>query len=307
MKTKAEREAATRETAQRIIDQFREPRALPKAMAALFLRDIAARHSAAYSWGNQLIVMAMGHDDAGSYKHWQSVGRQVRRGEKSFLILKPITRKFTETNKRTGEEETRIVPVAFGTTPVFGIEQTDIVNPELWAQHDPANTATPRVFNQESARILRGIAEHWGLKLTAYNGTPHGPQGWYQDSTKTIALGVENVSTFAHELIHAAEYRTGALKPMQTATDRNARQRAEIVAELGGAVLLTMLGYQTQADIGGAWNYIDSWTGANGDPTKATRACLGVIDRVGRAVTLILDTAQEAQNAPQTTAATAAA
>ena len=58
--------------------------------------------------------------------------------------------------------------------------------------------------------------------------------------------GVQNLSTWAHELIHAADDRLGKLGKCKV--------NNEVVAELGGAVLLQCLGKPVEADLGGAWN-----------------------------------------------------
>ena len=61
------------------------------------------------------------------------------------------------------------------------------------------------------------------------------PKGKYVRK-KAIAVGVKNLATWAHELIHAADDRLGNL------TERGQHWRSETVAELGGAILLEALG-----------------------------------------------------------------
>jgi len=100
-----------------------------------------------------------------------------------------------------------------------------------------------------------------------------------------IALGVENFATWAHELVHAADYKAGKL------VERGQHWRSETVAELGGAILMRCLGYETEADLGGAWKYISKY--ALGADIKPLKACLDVLDRTCNAVALILATADE--------------
>ena len=98
------------------------------------------------------------------------------------------------------------------------------------------------------------------------------------------ALGVENLSTWAHELVHAADDRLGQLK------ERGQHWRSETVAELGGAVLLEVLGYETDSDRGGCWEYVTAYaTDAGIEPVTA---CQRVLKRMCEAVALILDTAE---------------
>ncbi len=99
---------------------------------------------------------------------------------------------------------------------------------------------------------------------------------------KGIHLGVKNLSTWAHELVHAADDRNGSLKQM------GQHWKSETVAELGGAVLLEILGFSHDADLGGCWEYVQTY--AQKEKIGVTEACMKVLDRTCKAVALILDT-----------------
>jgi hypothetical protein len=101
---------------------------------------------------------------------------------------------------------------------------------------------------------------------------------------ESIGLGVENLSTWAHELVHAADDRLGTLKT----SDQPSR---EIVAELGGAVLLECIGERFASDRGGAYEYLARHCEATGADLLAT--CTALIDRTCACVALILDTAEQ--------------
>jgi len=278
-------EVAAQELGQKLLDQFKDPTALPKALSQLFIRGVKNRHAANYSWTNQLLVALAGYSDSAGYGQWQTMGRQVRKGEHGFWILKPYLKTFTRKDPDSGEERAVKVPVGFGAVKVFGLEQTDVANEELWEKHRPDDSQTREFLD---GLPLKDVADAWGLKLTAYNGVEGKALGWYRPSSGTIALGVENVATFAHELIHAADDKLGNLK---LTNDRATRQKEEIVAELGGAILLTAIGYEQEADKGGAWSYINSWSGAEGDHDKLVRACNQVLNRTCQCVALVLETA----------------
>lgn len=260
-------------TAKRIVDQFSKGN-LPKAIAPIFLQ-MGGRHADGYSWANQLLVALAGYSDSMGYNQWQKVGRQVRAGEHALWIFAPVKAKRTEKDPDTGETKSHLITIGFRLTKVFGLEQTDIFDPDAWEAARPDNS-TIRQFLDELP--LRNVAEAWGLSLQAYNGKGSNALGWYRHGS-AIALGVSNLSTWAHELCHAADDRNGKLK--------GDKKNTEIVAELGGAILLTVCGYEREADIGGAWSYITAWAGT-GDPTAA---CMGVLTRACEAVALILETA----------------
>jgi hypothetical protein len=256
------------ETAGRIVSLF-ESGNVPKALAPVFIHRAGNRPCDGWSWSNRFLVALAGHDDARGFRQWEGVGRHVRKGERAFSILGPVLAKKTETDD-AGRTIERSICVGFKSIAVFGYSQTDGEPlPDLVAQ-DRFLEALP----------LLDVAKVWGLAVQTYNGRDGSALGWYRHGT-AIALGVENLSTWAHELVHAAEDRLGNLK--------GDKRASEVVAELGGAVLLTMLGREHDADLGGAWDYIRGWAG-NKHPVGA---CMAVLNRVCAAVELIVTTSEQ--------------
>ena len=139
-----------------------------------------------------------------------------------------------------GGEKTVSVIRGFRTAAVFAVESTE-------------GAELPKVDEEVTHWLndlpLIAVAQSWGLKIDAYNGKNYGAQGQFRPNN-SIALGVKNLSTWCHELVHAADYRLGTLK------ERGQHWRSETVAELGGAILLEALGMEYDADRGGCWNYI---------------------------------------------------
>ena len=77
------------------------------------------------------------------------------------------------------------------------------------------------------------------------------------------------------------------------------------MAELGGAILLEVLGYQTESDRGGCWEYVKAYATDAG--TELAAACQRVLKRTCDAVALILDTAEAVREADTGREAIAAA
>ncbi len=261
------------ETARKLLTAF-ESGNLPKALAQVFLRrkdDVPCRR---WSWNNQIITALMGYQEARGFRQWEEVGRKVKPGEKAFYILAPLVKEEKATDEQTGEETTRRILYGFKGLPVFGLEQTE---------GEPLPQQDTEVTNWIASLPLYEVARSWGLVIEAYNGDTKAPLGQYARG-QGIALGVRNLATWAHELIHAADDKNGNLK------ERGQHWRAEIVAELGGAVLLEILGYPTESDQGGCWHYIRSYAEkADLDPLWA---CSQVIDRVCKAVVRLLEEAE---------------
>lgn len=90
----------------------------------------------------------------------------------------------------------------------------------------------------------------------------------------------KNLSTWAHELFHAADNRLGNL------TEKGQHWRSETVAELGGAILLECLGYSTESNLGGCWDYVAHYAEDAG--LQSIQACMNVLKRTCDAVELIL-------------------
>ncbi|MDD5356580.1 MAG: hypothetical protein PHS53_00315 [Candidatus Pacebacteria bacterium] len=257
------------ETAQKILDAFMRGD-VAKAIAPIFVRRKDCVPCRSWSWGNQLLCALNNTNDARGMRQWNAVERTVKKGAKSFDILVPMTKAVKVKDEETGEEKE--VPVLFGvrTAPVFAIEVTE------GAAIPPAD---PEVLQWINSLPLLDVARAWGLNVEAFNGKEGGALGKYVRGQQ-IALGVKNLSTWAHELIHAADDRLGHL------IERGQHWRSETVAELGGAVLLEALGFEQESDRGGCFKYIERY--AEAADIAPMQACLDVLKRTCDAVNLLL-------------------
>ncbi len=258
------------EAAERILNLFQSGD-VPAALAPIFIQrhdDLPCR---AWSWSNQILTALAGHDDARGFRQWEEVGRYVKKGERGFPIMVPMHAKREEQDSETGQTETRSFVVGFKHCIVFGYSQTD-------GEQLPGD-AWARQFID--ALPLVDVARRWGLSVQTYNGSKRAPLGKYSfGESKAIALGVENLSTWSHELMHAADDRLGSL------TERGQHWRSETVAELGGAVLLSCLGLDKEADAGGCWEYVQAY--ARDAKIEPLTACQRVLKRTCDAVALVL-------------------
>jgi hypothetical protein len=257
--------------AQKILRAFEDTNSLPKPLAQVFIRRKDSRHCRKWSWGNQLLVILNGFTDARGFRQWEQVGRKVKKGERAFFILGPVTKNVR--NQETGEE--KVIVVGYKSIPVFGLQQTEgkslpSGDPDLekWIQSLP----------------LLAVAKRWRLAVGTFDGEGMDILGRYLNG-EAIEVGVKNWSTWCHELVHAADDRNGSLK------EKGQHWRSETVAELGGAVLLEILGFKREADLGGCWSYIQSY--AQKEQIGVVEACMTVLDRTCAAVGLILDTAEQ--------------
>jgi hypothetical protein len=260
--------------AQEIIEAFQRGD-IPEALANVFIHRNVNSPSNRWSWSNRLLVALCGHCDARGFRQWQAVGRNVRKGERAFHILGPCIIKAKKDDEERGIRRGDPCLIGFTSVPVFGYSQTE---------GDPLPELDQEARFLESLPFV-AVARSWQLSLTTFNGDSSPRAGYYRYGME-IGLGVENLSTWAHELIHAADHRIGTLT-----TGGGQRLDNEIVAELGGAVLLECIGYQTDSDRGGCWRYIDAY--AKRHQRNALSVCTELLDRTAACVALILETADQ--------------
>lgn len=271
------------EVCQKIINTFRNGN-LPKSVAPIFVNRSDDIPSLKWSFCNQMMKILNGTNDARTFKQWNSVGRKVV--GKSFCILGPILKTIPkdEKNEETGKTETKYIKilVGFKSIPVFKIEDTEIYDQELWDKKSGIDT-------EEKQRLenlpLREVAEKWELDITSFNAKGGSKLGYYQHG-KRIAVGVKNLTTWCHELTHAADDKLGTINKGFGQDEEN-----EIVAEMGSAILIEILGMKHESDLGGAWEYIKNYAGD--DEKKTIKKITSLINRICACVDLIINESNE--------------
>lgn len=266
------------EAAAKILAAF-EAGAVPKALAQRFIHRLDNVPCNGWSANNQFLCALAGTFDARGFQQWKQVGRQVKKGEHAFHILIPLTKKIAEKDEN-GNNKERSILYGFGSAPVFAIEATEVYDAALW---EKAGKIDENAENMLKTLPFAEVARAWNIKLTSYNGDNKAYLGFFAPGRQLIALGVENLSTWAHELNHAADYRNNTMS--------NEKAQDEIVAELGGATLLMAANLTADADIGGAWDYIKRYAGDKNE--KALMMCQKLLKRVMANVDSIIKTAQE--------------
>lgn len=267
---KKERKMKHKRALEKILQSFKEPEKLPKAIAPIFLepQNVPCRK---WSFLNQVLVALNETTDARGFRQWKEAGRTVKRGSKAFYICAPQKKTVTKKDSESGEEEKLQVTVGFRDVPVFRLEDTE--GKEL------EKDETTKVLE---GLPLRNVAEKWNIKVGA-EVSNHRLGVCYikENQPRAISLGVKNIATWLHELVHASDSKLGNLK------ERGQHWRSETVAELGGATLATVLGLEFEADLGGYYEYIENY--ARDAKLSVETACVEVLDRTCRAVGFILE------------------
>jgi hypothetical protein len=261
--------------AQTLLDAFREGR-LPTALASIFIRRRFKTPSNSWSLRNRILAAIHGHSDARGFRQWQEAGRHVRAGERAFYILGPRMIRVKEDRPERGLEAGDAIMVGVVGIPVFGFDQTE-------GDSLPEDTD----LAEEAAFLARlpyiEVARAWGLSVSTYEGGSGRSLGYYSPSHHAIALGVRNLSTWAHELVHAADDRLQNL-------DVAAELDREVVAEFGATVLLECTGETEESDRGGAWTYISHYCERHGADPLTT--CEAFLQRVVACVSHVIEAAE---------------
>ena len=264
--------------AQTLLERFKTGD-VPEIIKNVFIEHEEMPHYKSWSWTNQLLTLINGSTDAMTYKGWQKKGRTVKKGQKSFLIFAPVKKSgFRKDND--GDTEKFQYICGFRAMPVFGLEQTE---------GEPIDYGASKYIEQLP---LLEVAKTWGISVDSYSGEGSGAAGFYMPSANIIQLGVKNLSTWLHELIHAAEDKLGVL-PTGSKYVCEEKNKAEIVAEFGGCVLGHIIGEDIGADTGGCYDYIQKWV-TTGD--SAYEAAYRLINRTCNAVACILEQANQEEN-----------
>lgn len=154
-----------------------------------------------YSPANCILILAQRPNATrvAGYKTWQSLGRQVAKGERPIRIMAPSTRRREQTDQ-DGDDTPRVVVVGWRMVSVFDISQTtgeDLsdVGPELLTESAPAPLWDS----------LAGQVAAAGFTLERGDCGP--ANGWTDHKTKRVRVR-DDVSdgqackTLAHELAH---------------------------------------------------------------------------------------------------------
>ena len=224
-----------------------------------YLKTLSRFHQ--YSFNN-CILIKMQYPEASrvaGYKTWQSMGRQVRKGEKAISILAPCPHKKTiEVEKEDGTVEIKAVSfTTYRAVNVFDIAQTD--GKEL---PTVCNTLTGDVDGYERLRkVLAGVAPV-PVEDEDITGGAHGYYS-FADSRIAIKRGMseaQTIKTTVHEIAHS----------MMHGKDSD-REQAEVEAESVAYTVCQYLGIDS-GDY--SFGYLAGWSDGDMDALKKSLAAI---------------------------------
>ena len=190
-----------------------------------------------YSMGNQWLAMMQlaQPEPINTYKGWQGLGRQVKKGEKAIALLMPVTSKDKETGEVNGM-------FFISRNNWFGLSQTD----------GEAYTAeTVPGFDLDRALAALNITQE------AFKAVDGNCQGYAKTSQQVIAispLAVNPIKTTLHEIAHCLLH---ADQDLMNDADTLAKDVKEVEAELTASIVSSVLGRTEGLQF--SRGYIQAW------------------------------------------------
>jgi len=242
-----------------------------------------------YSLGNLLLIGAQRPDATrvAGFRTWQSLGRQVRKGEKGIAILAPCTYRPKTDGAESTDQATSTTEAKDDAAPrrlrgfraayVFDVAQTD---------GEPLpEEAGPQLLAGEAPE---GLWDALAAQATAHGytlerGTCGGANGYTDPATHVLRVrddvdDAQAVETLAHELGHI---ECGHVADM--ATYRICRDQCEVEAESVAYVIAAAHGLDAS---GYTFAYVAGWAG--GDITKV-KAAAETVTRAARTILAALE------------------
>lgn len=206
-----------------------------------------------YSLMNQMLLKHRGA--YGTFKQWTEKGGKIRKGEKSEIV---VFWKFqiVEEENEDGEKEEKKIPILkyYNVFHVSQVEGVTVKEEEL-----------PEVKPIESAeKIKRDYVEREHIRILEYTTneafySPAGDfiqvpeRGQYRDAN-------EFYSTLYHEMVHSTGHKSRLNRLERDAHFGNEiYSKEELVAELGAAFLMNLLGIETKKTFRNSTAYIQNW------------------------------------------------
>jgi antirestriction protein ArdC len=211
-----------------------------------------------------------------SFKRWQELGRQVKRGSKALMLCMPVTVKGKADAKAEGEGEDaqgrRVIFVARRNW--FAFHHTEALP---GTEPQPIEDQAPAAWNPGQALQTLGI-EQVPFRMTDGNC-----QGYAEPQARRVAinpLAAQPIKTLCHELAHCLLHTEQARIIDGTELDRSL---AEVEAESVAYLCCAVLGC---GDLEASRGYIRGWLGsadAEAFESKHARRVIATSDKILKA------------------------
>ena len=246
-----------------------------------FLKTMAKFHN--YSFNNTMLI-AMQRPDATlvtSYKNWQSMGRQVMKGEKGITIIAPAPYKKMKEKEVLDEKQRPIM----GTDGKPKTEQVEVTVPHFKAvtvfdiaqtSGEPIQTLAPELLTaavQDFDSFMQAIQKISPVPIR-FDEIDGNANGYYHNADKEIVIkkGLsesQTLKTAIHETVHAKLHDKEIMESLGVEKDRLTK---EVEAESVAYCVCSSFGLDT-SDY--SFPYIAGWSSSR--EMKEMKASMDVI------------------------------
>lgn len=246
-----------------------------------FLKTMAKFHN--YSFNNTMLI-AMQRPDATlvtSYKNWQSMGRQVMKGEKGITIIAPAPYKKMKEKEVLDENQRPIM----GTDGKPKTEQVEVTVPHFKAvtvfdiaqtSGEPIQTLAPELLTaavQDFDSFMQAIQKISPVPIR-FDEIDGNANGYYHNADKEIVIkkGLsesQTLKTAIHETVHAKLHDKEIMESLGVEKDRLTK---EVEAESVAYCVCSSFGLDT-SDY--SFPYIAGWSSSR--EMKEIKASMDVI------------------------------
>ena len=246
-----------------------------------FLKTMAKFHN--YSFNNTMLI-AMQRPDATlvtSYKNWQSMGRQVMKGEKGITIIAPAPYKKMKEKEVLDENQRPIM----GTDGKPKTEQVEVTVPHFKAvtvfdiaqtSGEPIQTLAPELLTaavQDFDSFMQAIRKISPVPIR-FDEIDGNANGYYHNADKEIVIkkGLsesQTLKTAIHETVHAKLHDKEIMESLGVEKDRLTK---EVEAESVAYCVCSSFGLDT-SDY--SFPYIAGWSSSR--EMKEMKASMDVI------------------------------
>lgn len=262
-----------------LIDRVKTLRSSVEWLEAM---TVAARFHE-YSFGNWMLLWSQAErrnttiSRIAGYRTWQQLGRHVRRGERGYQILAPITRTIRDDDEP--ETGARRMVCGFRVATVFDLAQTD---------GEPLPDVAPRlVTGADSTDLYRVAVEMIEAESFRFElGRLAGPNGVTRPAERSVTVDdrlepAQRTKTTIHELAHVL------IHAGDPAID--CRGRIEVEAESVAFVVCTAAGIDTS---GYSVPYVAGWAQDTDDPPQTLLRTAEQVVRTARRILTHLDNSE---------------
>lgn len=209
-----------------------------------------------YSIMNQILLQ---HDgEYATFKQWSDLGGHIKKGEKSEIVVFWKLQPYEE-EKEDGEKVVKQIPI-LRYYNVFHISQVEGVEP----LDDAKISELEPIEEAERIKVDYMNREHLEIKETISNKAFYSPaQDYIKVPCKEQYQNIEEFySTLFHEMVHSTGHKS-RLDRLETGASAHFGSedysKEELVAEVGSATLINMLGIETKKSFNNSTAYIQSW------------------------------------------------